>query len=170
MTPHQPLGITERQYPYVARLDLSGPHAPSPLRESSREVWGYGSRSRQPGPGCAPPGAGWVIDCANCEAAFATTPFDATAFCSARCRAIARVVRYGRRQIIRFGPTSGWTDEVLRQLVERVPDGIPLAEIGRRLDAQTPTRDCDDEHWNETFQHWVAVARRATQLPVDADR
>jgi hypothetical protein len=112
----------------------------------------------------------YVIECANCDAPFAATRFEAKAFCSVRCHAIARVVRYGRQQIVRFGPAAGWTDDVLRDVVERVPDGVSLLEIGRRLDAPTPTRPCDDENWHEMFQQWIAGSRRAGRLPVDADR
>lgn len=116
------------------------------------------------------PASECVIDCANCDAAFGATRFEAEAFCSLRCRAVARVVRYGRQQIVRFGPAAGWTDEVLRDVVERVPDGVSLAEIGRRLEAPTPMRPCDDENWQEMFQQWIAGSRRAGRLPVNADR
>jgi hypothetical protein len=102
----------------------------------------------------------WEIDCVNCGQTFATMPFDAAAFCSPQCHATARAIRYGRRQVVRFGPSSTWQDEVLLSAVGRVPRGTLLVEIDRRWNAPEPEKVCDHESWNHTWLDWVARNRR----------
>lgn len=91
---------------------------------------------------------------------FATLPFDAEAFCSVRCHATARAIRYGRKQVARFGPSSTWQDEVLLSAVGRVPRDTLLVEIDQRWNADKPQRVCDQESWNDTCLQWVARNRR----------
>jgi hypothetical protein len=111
----------------------------------------------------------WTIGCVNCGSRFTTTRYDAEAFCSRHCHDTARVIRYGRKLGVRFGPTKAWPEEILRGAVERVPDGVHLADINRRWEAATPERPCDDAGWNDTFQTWVA-ANRHKALPVPTAR
>jgi hypothetical protein len=106
----------------------------------------------------------WAIECVNCGSCFATTPYDARAFCSRRCQDTARAVRYGRTLVARFGPTRVWTDEVLLGAVGRVPVDVVLADMNRRWEAQRPEKACDDEDWNDSFQAWVAANRRQARL------
>jgi hypothetical protein len=114
--------------------------------------------------------AAWVIDCANCDHTFTTTAFDADAFCTPRCRATARAVRYGRKQTIRFGQPARWHNDVLAEAVARVPDGVQLVEMRRRWNAEPAERVCDDDRWNETWQQWIARHRRQRPLTVPAPR
>jgi hypothetical protein len=106
------------------------------------------------------PGAPWEIDCANCGLTVVTSPFDATAFCSVNCRAVARAVRYGRRQVARFGPVAAWSDDVLLGAVGRVPEGTLLAEIEQRWSSPRALKPCDHENWNDTWLSWTARHRR----------
>jgi hypothetical protein len=104
-----------------------------------------------------------AIDCANCGTQFSTTLYEAKAFCSRHCHDTARVVRYGRKLVVRFGPTKAWPEQVLLGAVDRVPEGVLLADMNRRWEAATPDRPCDDAGWNDTFQAWVAANRREAQ-------
>jgi hypothetical protein len=104
--------------------------------------------------------ATWLINCANCGASIAITEFDGVAFCGDQCRATARAIRYGRRQVARFGPSSAWSDEVLLSAVGRVPKGELLAEMDRRWNAPEPMKPCDQSGWNEMWLKWVQDNRR----------
>jgi hypothetical protein len=102
----------------------------------------------------------YEIACVNCGTPFASAQFDAQAFCSAVCHDVARAIRYGRKQVARFGPCRSWQDEVLLSAVGRIPDGTQFSEVERRWNAVEPERDCDSESWPHDWLLWVARNRK----------
>jgi hypothetical protein len=102
----------------------------------------------------------WELDCANCSQTFPISAFEASAFCSDDCRATARAIRYGRRQVTRYGPSHTWREEILVGAIGRVPKDARLAEVDQRWNCAEPERPCDQDGWDDVWLQWVAGNRR----------